>query len=360
MRKFAVVLILTLSLFANGAAEVAQTFSLDGRLYQSAAAGAPALLDSGTMKVQIINPAATCILYEESQAFDTTTTDGYFNLSVGSNTGAVKRTASDSGNGMATVFSNTIITGITGKLTADGTTACTYTPANGDIRYVRVKVTPVSDGLTRVLSPDLTLNSAAQAVVAERAESLQGYSASSFLRTGTGSTSQVNVDNVFSAINYPRLTDLLSVGTGTYVRESANGAALAPTVAGNASAYLTLPVPVHPVLVLSGGAMKVFGTFPFHEAAFVGGLGTLRSLTAQRYLGDASEYGSVELRVPVARFAFVLPWNVGVFGVVDAGRVFVRGDSPGGWHASRGVGFWINVLDTKAARVCLRPGGKLC
>ncbi len=128
------------------------------------------------------------------------------------------------------------------------------------------------------------------------------------------------------------------------------------TVNGRARVYVTLPVPVHPILVVTGGATKVFGTFPFHEAAFIGGLGTIRSLAAQRYQGDAAEYGSVELRVPVARFALVLPWTVGVFGVVDAGRVFVRGDSPGGWHASRGVGFWINVLDTRAARKCVPFG----
>jgi hypothetical protein len=122
-------------------------------------------------------------------------------------------------------------------------------------------------------------------------------------------------------------------------------------------AYVSLPIPVHPILVFRGGAAKVFGDYPFHEAAFIGGPGTLRSLDAQRYAGDASMYGSVELRVPFGNINFILPWNVGVFGVMDAGRVWVEGESPGGWHTSRGIGFWFGLLGpTTAIRICRRPG----
>ncbi len=236
MQKALVALIIsTWVVSAHAAAEGPQTFTIDGRLFQSTALNAPALLDSGVIKVQVLSPDATCILYEEAQAFNTSTSDGYFSLLVGSVTGAPKRTASDSGNGMATVFSNTIISGISGKLTADGSTNCTYNPASSAARAIRIQVTPVSDGLTRTLSPDLVMNAVPGAMVAERAETLQGILPSSLLQLGTGSTTQSNIDNVFSAINYPRLTDLLSVGTGSYVRESANGAALAPTVAGDAT-----------------------------------------------------------------------------------------------------------------------------
>ena len=122
-------------------------------------------------------------------------------------------------------------------------------------------------------------------------------------------------------------------------------------------AYVTLPLPIRPIVVLRGGAAKVFGTHPFHEAAFIGGPGTLRSLDAQRYAGDASMYGSVELRIPFGNINFILPWNVGVFGVMDAGRVWVDGDSPGGWHTSRGIGFWVGILGPNTAiRICRRPG----
>ena len=123
-------------------------------------------------------------------------------------------------------------------------------------------------------------------------------------------------------------------------------------------AFVTLPLPVHPIVLFRAGAAKIFGEYPFYEAAFIGGPGTLRSLDAQRYAGDASAYGSVELHIPFpGSVNFILPWNIGVFGVMDAGRVWVDGQSPGGWHSSRGIGFWVGILSpTSAIRFCRRPG----
>jgi hypothetical protein len=34
---------------------------------------------------------------------------------------------------------------------------------------------------------------------------------------------------------------------------------------------------------------------------------------------------------------------------VDAGRVYVHKDSPGGWHHAAGGGLWIGFLDPSAA-----------
>ena len=65
-----------------------------------------------------------------------------------------------------------------------------------------------------------------------------------------------------------------------------------------------------------------------------------------------------ELRVPVVRFPFILPLNAGLFATQDIGRVFVDGDSPGGWHTATGVGFWIGVMNpANSIRVCRRPTG---
>ena len=126
-------------------------------------------------------------------------------------------------------------------------------------------------------------------------------------------------------------------------------------VAAIATTYLTIPVPMHPVVVLRGVGKKVYGTFPFHESAFLGSRSVQRSLDTQRYAGDASLYGGAELRLRLARIAFILPLDVGVFGMVDAGRVYFNGDSPGGWHTATGVGFWIGVPDPSTAlRVCHR------
>jgi outer membrane protein assembly factor BamA len=120
-------------------------------------------------------------------------------------------------------------------------------------------------------------------------------------------------------------------------------------IAAGVTGYLTVPVPLHPILALRGGAQKVFGDYPFNEAAFVGGMTSVRTLVPQRYAGDASLAGTAELRIPLARFPLVLPLNVGLFGFVDTGRVYVNGDSPGGWHTAAGGGFWVGVLDPSTA-----------
>jgi hypothetical protein len=71
----------------------------------------------------------------------------------------------------------------------------------------------------------------------------------------------------------------------------------------------------------------------------------LRAEERQRFAGDASVYGNAELRVPVAQFPLILPLDVGLIGFSDVGRVYVKGDSPGGWHSTSGGGLWIGLLN---------------
>jgi hypothetical protein len=116
-------------------------------------------------------------------------------------------------------------------------------------------------------------------------------------------------------------------------------------VSGSATTFLELPIPLHPTLAFRGGGRKVWGDAPFFESAFIGGRGTVRGMDAQRYAGDASLYGTSELRVPVAEVRVIRQIDIGVLGFVDAGRVYVNGDSPGGWHTVAGGGLWLGILD---------------
>jgi hypothetical protein len=113
---------------------------------------------------------------------------------------------------------------------------------------------------------------------------------------------------------------------------------------GVGKAYLTLPVPLKPELALRAGGQKLFGSFPYFDAAMLGWVEALRTEVRQRYAGDASVYGSAELRVPIARFPFILPMTTGLIGFTDMGRVYMDGDSPGGWHRVSGGGVWLGVL----------------
>lgn len=111
-----------------------------------------------------------------------------------------------------------------------------------------------------------------------------------------------------------------------------------------ATSFITLPLPLSPVFAMRVGGQQNFGEFPYFEAAFLGGRSSVRTLRRNEYAGDAMLYGSAELRVPIASFPFILPLNTGIFGFADAGRVYMDGKSPGGWHRGMGGGFWLGVL----------------
>lgn len=115
------------------------------------------------------------------------------------------------------------------------------------------------------------------------------------------------------------------------------------------STYLTAPVWMRPTLALRGGGKRVWGEAPYFEAAFIGGRRSLRTVKPQRFAGDASLHGTAELRVPVARFNYVLPWSIGALGFMEAGRVYNNGESPGTWHSAQGVGGWIGLLSPRTA-----------
>jgi hypothetical protein len=104
-------------------------------------------------------------------------------------------------------------------------------------------------------------------------------------------------------------------------------------------------------------AEKNWGRYPFFESAFLGGsavaaplnlTGTwtgspLRGYDANRFAGDASVAGNLELRVALGRFLALLPFRYGVAGIADVGRVFQAGESSSRWHTGAGGGLWLAV-----------------
>ncbi len=92
-----------------------------------------------------------------------------------------------------------------------------------------------------------------------------------------------------------------------------------------------------------GGAMAT-GSIPVLHAPAIGGRESLRGYAWRRYNGDETAFGSAELRVPVGVLPLLIRWNVGVFGLADAGRVWFDRQSDGGWHAAAGGGVWFSTL----------------
>jgi outer membrane protein assembly factor BamA len=97
----------------------------------------------------------------------------------------------------------------------------------------------------------------------------------------------------------------------------------------------------NPTLATRVGGKHVWGTFPYYEAALLGGAENVRGLRVQRFAGRSSVYGSAEVRATIGRFFFLFPGEFGVFGFGDLGRV-LQDDLPSDkWHKSYGGGIWI-------------------
>lgn len=132
---------------------------------------------------------------------------------------------------------------------------------------------------------------------------------------------------------------------------------------GAASAYLTPGGSRHvPTLALRVAGREVFGDYPYHEAAYLGGARDVRGLRRGRFAGDAMVYGNVELRLPVLRGHLLFPAELGVHGAADVGRVFYDEDPAGSgrWHSAFGGGVWISLLDrTQALSITLMNGDDL-
>ena len=194
--------------------------TVDGRLYDSTTPEDPLLDNSVLMKIQILNPAKTCILYEEEQTVSTLSSNGYFNVRVGSPTSgaeSLKRTTAtiDVGNSMMQIFQNQNAS-ISGK--TSGAAGCGYIPAAGDTRYFRFVVTPSTSGVTSTLSPDMQIDSVPQSLVAE---TLQGMAPVDFVQTNTDVT-QAKVNTLFGA-SYTTLSGLLAGSSSLYLQNTTNG-----------------------------------------------------------------------------------------------------------------------------------------
>ena len=121
-------------------------------------------------------------------------------------------------------------------------------------------------------------------------------------------------------------------------------------VHGAAAAFLSPPVALQPTLALLVGGKQVWGNYPFHEAAFLGGPvtalspGNVRGLPIQRYAGDSAVWGNAELRLRLFGVNLLVPEDAGIFALADTGRVYLAGEDSHHWHTGVGGGFWMSFL----------------
>jgi hypothetical protein len=113
-----------------------------------------------------------------------------------------------------------------------------------------------------------------------------------------------------------------------------------------------------PTIAFRVGGAKVWGDYPFMNAAYIGGGATVRSLRYNRFAGDASIYGGAELRLRIARISPLLGSDIGIMGLADVGRVFVEGESSGVWHPGYGGGIWFAFLNGRTRATISAAGGQ--
>ena len=121
-------------------------------------------------------------------------------------------------------------------------------------------------------------------------------------------------------------------------------------VHADAAVHLPLAGTAGPLLAFRLGGQRVWGEFPYDEAAFLGGQHTLRGYLYQRFAGDASLYGGAELRQPLGWvFRHTIPTQIGILALADAGRVWAEGTESSRVHASAGGGVWLAFFDSRYA-----------
>jgi hypothetical protein len=176
------------------------------------------------------------------------------------------------------------------------------------------------------------------------------YGTGGFGEVGLVLAAEIDTRRGMSLETLEHLEDLAGVGlevdgsvfASAWDVESSYGTARAV-----ARAYVPTGLIPHTVLALRAGGEKVWGDYPWFDAAYIGGLESLRGWRSDRFAGDASLFGSAEIRTLLTSIRVLMPHLFGIFGSVDGGKVWVDGESPGSWHVGYGGGIWLGFLGSR-------------
>jgi len=84
--------------------------------------------------------------------------------------------------------------------------------------------------------------------------------------------------------------------------------------------------------------------FEFYHAASLGASDGLRGYRNQRFTGKNAFYQSTDLRLNLRKVKTgILPLNLGIYGGIDYGRVWIDGDDSDKWNNSFGAGIFANM-----------------
>lgn len=98
---------------------------------------------------------------------------------------------------------------------------------------------------------------------------------------------------------------------------------------------------------MAQGQFNIGDDFEFYQAAVLGADTGLRGFREQRFSGNSALAFGADLRLSLLKFKTgLVPFELGIFGGYDYGRVWVDNEDSNTWHDSVGGGLLVNAVDT--------------
>ncbi len=164
-------------------------------------------------------------------------------------------------------------------------------------------------------------------------------------QTFMGLTMSYENENKNSNINPSRGTHLKLAGSWN------RGIDNSPINFFRINSSLSFYIPIHiinqqTVLAVRTGFARNFGTHAFFQSNFLDGFVNFRGVRRNRYAGNASLFHNIELRQSLLKVkTYTAPFDIGLLGHFDLGKVWERTVNSSRFHNSYGAGAFINVLD---------------
>ncbi|UII24119.1 hypothetical protein [Fulvivirga ligni] len=137
----------------------------------------------------------------------------------------------------------------------------------------------------------------------------------------------------------------------TWLSELNNDNSRMSKIASELRAYYTIDIPLETTLAVRIGGESISGDYTFYQASTIGGnaglsrLGTVRGYGRDRFSGRSSIYQNNEIRMRLLRVPFYyLPFEFGISGHFDQGRVWSDVAEQDEWHTGVGGGIWLAPL----------------
>lgn len=106
--------------------------------------------------------------------------------------------------------------------------------------------------------------------------------------------------------------------------------------------YFTRGIKVPTTLGIRTGFSSSYGKMPFYYKSYIGQQFNMRGIRTNRYGGDAAAFVNTDLRFHLGTaLTRLLPLRYGIYGLFDAGRVWVEGEDSDKIHFAYGGGIYL-------------------